>query len=86
MNVPHLFKLLTHGDPVDKFDESNYHYIPEVTPGCEWVLEGEGEACRLYPGKLFGIVDGKPQVPESDKEFWNAWRTLSKEHKKAGEI
>jgi len=26
------------------------HVLPEVTPGCEWVLAGEGRATRKYDG------------------------------------
>jgi hypothetical protein len=26
------------------------HLLPEVTPGCEWVLAGEGKATRKYDG------------------------------------
>lgn len=39
--IPTLFKR----DPEDR-----RHVLPEVTPGCEWVLEGEGVATRKYDG------------------------------------
>jgi hypothetical protein len=39
--IPTLFKR----DPDDM-----KHVLPEVTPGCEWVLEGEGTATRKYDG------------------------------------
>jgi Family of unknown function (DUF5565) len=36
---------------VRDFDGSNGRYVlPEVTPGCEWVLAGEGSATRKYDG------------------------------------
>lgn len=39
--IPTLFKR----DPDDM-----RHVLPEVTPGCEWVVEGEGVATRKYDG------------------------------------
>jgi hypothetical protein len=33
------------------------HVLPEVTPGCEWVLAGEGEATRKYDGTCV-MLDG----------------------------
>lgn len=39
--IPTLFKR----DPEDR-----RHVLPEVTPGCEWVLDGEGTATRKYDG------------------------------------
>lgn len=30
--------------------ESRKYVLPEVTPGCEWVLEGEGAATRKWDG------------------------------------
>jgi hypothetical protein len=39
--IPTLFKR----DPDDM-----RHVLPEVTPGCEWVLAGEGVATRKYDG------------------------------------
>lgn len=32
------------------FDARPAFVLPEVTPGCEWVIEGEGEATRKYDG------------------------------------
>ena len=39
--IPTLFRR----DPDDRA-----HVLPEVTPGCEWVLTGEGVATRKYDG------------------------------------
>jgi hypothetical protein len=39
--IPTLFKR----DPADM-----KHVLPEVNPGCEWVLAGEGVATRKYDG------------------------------------
>lgn len=33
------------------------HVKNEVTPGCEWVLEGEGTATRKYDGTCVGLID-----------------------------
>lgn len=33
------------------------HVLPEVTPGCEWVLEGEGAATRKYDGTCILLDD-----------------------------
>lgn len=30
--------------------ENRKHVLPEVTPGCEWVMAGEGVATRKYDG------------------------------------
>ena len=51
------------------------HVLPEVTPGCEWVLAGEGRATRKYDGTCVlardGVLykrrefkDGKPVPPD----------------------
>lgn len=52
--IPTLFKR----DPEDR-----KHVLPEVTPGCEWVLAGEGKATRKYDGTCVGvgIRDGWPR-------------------------
>ncbi len=39
--IPTLFER----DPEDRA-----HVLPNVTPGCEWVIEGEGVATRKYDG------------------------------------
>ena len=31
---------------------------PEVTPGCEWALAGEGVATRKYDGMCCAVIDG----------------------------
>jgi hypothetical protein len=49
--IPTLFKR----DPDDM-----RHLLPEVTPGCEWVLEGEGIATRKYDGTCV-MYDGQGQ-------------------------
>lgn len=46
--IPTLFKR----DP-----ENMRHVLPEVTPGCEWVLAGEGVATRKYDGTCI-MFDG----------------------------
>lgn len=35
---------------VRDFDARPSHVLPEVTPGCEWVLAGEGTATRKWDG------------------------------------
>lgn len=30
--------------------EDRRHVLPEVTPGCEWVMSGEGQATRKFDG------------------------------------
>jgi hypothetical protein len=42
--------------------EDMRHLLPEVTPGCEWVLAGEGTALRKYDGTCC-MLDG-------DGEWW----------------
>ena len=32
--------------------------IPEVTPGCEWVIDGEGEATEKVDGAACAIING----------------------------
>ena len=40
-------------------DENNRkHVTPDVTPGCEWVLDGEGIATRKYDGTCVSWHDG----------------------------
>jgi hypothetical protein len=34
------------------------HVLPEVNPGCEWVLAGEGVATRKYDGTCV-MLDGQ---------------------------
>jgi len=47
--IPTLFKR----DPDDM-----RHVLPEVTPGCEWVLAGEGKATRKHDGTCVSWHDG----------------------------
>jgi hypothetical protein len=47
--IPTLFKR----DP-----ENMRHVLPEITPGCEWVLAGEGVATRKYDGTCV-MFDGE---------------------------
>ncbi|MEW2486603.1 DUF5565 family protein [Streptomyces sp. NPDC048411] len=35
---------------VRDFDNNPAHVLPKVTPGCAWVLSGEGQATRKYDG------------------------------------
>ena len=51
--IPTLFK---------RNPEDMKHVLPEVTPGCEWVLEGEGEATRKYDGTCFML--------DEDSQWW----------------
>jgi hypothetical protein len=44
--IPTVFKR----DPDDM-----KHVVPEVNPGCEWVVQGEGTATRKYDGTCVGI-------------------------------
>jgi hypothetical protein len=46
--IPTLFRR----DPDDM-----RHVLPEVTPGCEWVLNGEGVATRKYDGICVRCAD-----------------------------
>lgn len=39
--------------------ENMREILPEVTPGCEWVFEGEGVATRKYDGSCCMVRDGK---------------------------
>ena len=44
-------------------DPSNpKHVLPEVTPGCEWVLAGEGVPTRKYDGTGLGLAIVKQLV------------------------
>lgn len=45
--IPTLFVR----DPDDR-----KHVLPEVTPGCEWVLAGEGQATRKYDGTCVRVA------------------------------
>lgn len=47
--IPTLFRR----DPADL-----KHVLPEVTPGCEWVLNGEGVATRKYDGTCVLVRNG----------------------------
>lgn len=35
---------------VRDFNARPAHVIPQITPGCEWVTAGDGEATRKYDG------------------------------------
>jgi hypothetical protein len=37
--------------------ENRSRVLPEVTPGCEWVLAGEGKATRKYDGTCVMLDD-----------------------------
>src|ERR1700679_1790969 len=44
-------------------DPTNRKYVlPEVTPGCQWVLDGEGVATRKF--------DGTCVMLDADKAWW----------------
>ena len=49
--IPTLFKRV--------FDDGAVYMAEEVTPGLEWVLEGEGEATEKVDGSCTAIIDGK---------------------------
>lgn len=50
--MPTLFKRIFH-------DDNTKEALNEVTPGCEWVLNGEGYATEKYDGTCCLIKDGK---------------------------
>ena len=50
--IPCLFKR-------DFTDQKNPRILNEVTPGCEWVLEGEGTASQKFDGTAIAVIDGK---------------------------
>lgn len=45
--------------------ENRKHVLPTVTPGCEWVLAGEGEATRKYDGTCVGVGVVESQGPKA---------------------
>lgn len=51
---------------VRDWDGDRRYVLPEVTPGCEWVIAGEGTATRKYDGSCM-MFDG---------EFWWARREV----------
>jgi hypothetical protein len=44
---------------VRDFETKPFTITPEVTPGCEWVLAGEGRATRKWDGTCVRVLDGK---------------------------
>lgn len=60
IKIPCLFERIFHG-------KSEFTLLPTVTPGCEWVMKGEGRAtikwdgtaCLIKDGKLFKRYDAK---------------------------
>jgi hypothetical protein len=52
IKIPCLFKR-------DFTDKRNPVLLPTVTPGCEWVLAGEGIATRKYDGTACAIINGE---------------------------
>lgn len=40
-------------------DQPKALYLPTVTPGCEWVLRGEGVATRKWDGTACAIIQGQ---------------------------
>lgn len=40
-------------------DDSTFVITPEVTPGCEWVLAGEGHAYIKRDGTACAVIDGR---------------------------
>lgn len=52
IKIPCLFQR-------DFSDKQNPFLLRDVTPGCEWVLNGEGVATRKWDGTAVAIIDGK---------------------------
>lgn len=50
--MPTLFKRVFEGNRIVKV-------LPEVTPGCEWVLNGGGVATEKLDGACCAIIDGE---------------------------
>ena len=50
--IPTLFKREFEGHNI-------VNILPEVTPGFEWVLDGEGDATVKWDGSCCAIIDGK---------------------------
>jgi hypothetical protein len=46
----------------DFTDKKNPILLREVTPGCEWVISGEGTATRKWDGTAVAIIGGKLHV------------------------
>lgn len=40
------------------YDDRKFVITEEVTPGCEWVLAGEGVATRKWDGTACAVIDG----------------------------
>src|SRR5260370_782416 len=40
-------------------DEKSFRAVKVVTPGCEWVLAGEGRATRKWDGTACMVKDGR---------------------------
>ena len=41
------------------WDGDRSRVVNQVHPGCEWVLDGEGDATRKYDGTSCAVIDGK---------------------------
>jgi Family of unknown function (DUF5565) len=63
--IPTLFRR----DPDDM-----RHVLPEVTPGCEWVLAGEGVPTRKFDGTCMMLVE--PESLMSVVSLWWARREV----------
>ena len=50
--IPTLFERVYEGHRI-------VGILPNVTPGCEWVLKGEGEATIKYDGSCCAIIGGE---------------------------
>lgn len=50
--MPCLFVRVFH-------DRRSFTITPEVTPGCEWVLAGEGVATRKWDGTACAVIGGR---------------------------
>ena len=52
IKIPCLFER-------DFTDKRNPILLPTVTPGCEWVMAGEGVATRKYDGTACAVINGE---------------------------
>ncbi len=50
--------VFVHTEFSEKYRQRSTPCTPEVTPGCEWVLAGEGKATRKWDGTACAVIDG----------------------------
>lgn len=51
--------------------------LDTVTPGCEWVLNGEGIASRKLDGTAVAIIDGKNAIKDTIRRKENLLRKMA---------